>query len=232
MSFDSRKVLSIGAILVAVSALWFFLRQAEKERELPDLQDAPVVPTSPAQDGPSSARGKVQNGRAGARGTRAPEEIPCEVPSIKGVPEFNVELEPRLVRDATGGRIAPGRYRLRGAKTDDAEQVGGLWTILLDIAPNGQGAFYRRIGLRKLASRIEWGTSEARFSFRVLCPDIHASQRSFFYSVRGESLVLMTNDGIVLFFERYADSQVAHLPPPRTLPEGKTALPPARTGDR
>lgn len=158
--------------------------------------------------------------------TPAPLELPCEVPPVDGVPEVLVEHEPELAGDASGGAIPTGKYRLVRALSDKQKKLGGRWTMLFDFASGGQGAFYRHIGLRRLSSRIEYSSAGAKLHIQSLCPDPDWPAKTFFYSVLPDGLQLMTEDGVVIVMERFADSEVEGLAPPAKLPPGKHVLPP------
>lgn len=187
------------------------------ERALPG---APVVVPSAASPLPGAEP-------AAQTPTRAPsvERIPCQFPPVRGVPEFTAKLDPNLKVAPTGGRITPGKYRLTGARSRDPDHAGGLWTMLLDLASDGQGAFYRRAGLRRLSSRITWQTEGDEFSWVTVCPDLEPSGMSFLFSAEDAGLVLVTKEGVVLRFERFEDSRVEGMPPPQKLPAHKIHLP-------
>lgn len=151
----------------------------------------------------------------------SPEEAKdgCLIPALEegeSVPSKEIQYDKDVSIQASGGNIEPGLYRLSAAYSSKKDFTAGRWSMLLDLAEDGQGAYYRKLGLRAMKSRLRWTTKEGRLFLTMICPDqvIHR----FDYAFNDQGLKLMAEGGFVLPFERYGDSRVQKLIEPEARP--------------
>ena len=130
------------------------ITRGTKKNEAPPLQELPAE---------SSRQGlSAEEAKAG-----------CFIPELEteSVPSLDIVYRKESHPQASGGTIIPGLYRITAAHSKNKTFTAGRWSMLLDLAETGHGAYYRRLGLRPQQSRIQWKTKENRFNFEMLCPD-------------------------------------------------------------
>lgn len=139
------------------------------------------------------------------------EKSGCLIPALESepLPSKDIVYKSGVTIETTGGPVEPGLYRLKAAFSSKPEFTAGRWSMLLDLAKEGEGAYYRKLGLAPTQSRIRWRTTKDHFIFEIKCPD--TGTHNFGYSVTETGFTLVAEGGFSLPFERYGDSRVALL---------------------
>ncbi len=169
---------------------------------------------------PVVARGRLPEGGLASQSVPIAHEDPQDAPGIRctvpglpeGVPQADIQHDAMIAEGVQGGVVEKGKYRLVGAYSAREEFGPGRWSLVLDLADEGQGAYYRKMGLSAQSSRILWSARDAVFHLHTICPDPGESL-DFGYSVIDGRLHLINSDGTVVVLEPYADSKVGTLPP-------------------
>jgi hypothetical protein len=201
-----RGVIPTFLILVAIGLLIW----------KPSAQDDPRL-MSGNNDGtpPKITRGTKKNDDSrpqeptedSGRQNRSAEEAKadCLIPALgsESVPSMDIVYRKDIQSKPSGGTIVPGLYRITAAHSKNKIFTAGRWSMLLDLAETGHGAYYRKLGLHPQKSRIQWKAKAGRFSFEMLCPD--KGQQQFSYTVTNVGFTLITDDGFSLHFERYGE---------------------------
>jgi hypothetical protein len=217
------KIRGVGAAAVVLFGVGVLLVQSHGGTDQPAVKTPPaadghfIAPTKDKSKEPEKKEPPADLDPSAADSSKvplSPEEAKegCLIPALaegESVPSFDIHYKEGVSTDAKGGHIEPGLYRLSAAYASKKDFTAGRWSMLLDVAEDGQGAYYRRLGMRAMKSRMRWTAQEGRFFITMLCPDqvVHR----FDYAIDDKGLRLIAEGGFVLPFERYGDSRVQKL---------------------